>query len=80
MHRILTKLLCFPRQFAQTITSRIRHLKRTQQGAKLLWRWFQFDLSGEFDAAIIFKYRRYCSTKDGIPPSAKAEVLLPKTL
>jgi hypothetical protein len=34
----------------------------------LLWRWLQFDLSGQFDAAIIFKYRRYCNTKNGIPP------------
>jgi hypothetical protein len=68
VHRILTKLLCFPSQFAQTITSRIGHLKRTQQGVRLLWRWLQFDLSGQFDAAITFKYRRYCNTKSGIPP------------
>jgi hypothetical protein len=61
----LTKLLCFPSQFAQTITSRIRHLKRTQQGVRLLWRWLQFDLSGQLDAAITFKYRRYCNTKSG---------------
>jgi hypothetical protein len=59
VHGILPKLLCFPSQFAQTITSRIRQLKRTQQGVTLLWRWFQFDLSGQFGAAIIFKYRRY---------------------
>jgi hypothetical protein len=37
-------------------------------------------LSGQFDAAIIFKYRRYCNTKNGIPPSAKAEGGMPKTL
>jgi len=84
VHRVLTELLCFPSQFAQTITRRISHLKGTQQGIRLLWRWLQFYLSGQLDAnnfIQVWKYMQHLTnTKYSIPPSAKAEGLLPKIL
>ena len=84
VHSVLTELLCFPSQFAQTITRRISHLKRTQQGIRLLWRWLQFYLSGQLDAnnfIQVWKYtQQLTNTKYSIPLSAKAEGLLPKIL
>ncbi len=81
VQRILTKLLRFPREFAQAIARNINRLKRAQQSVRLLGRRLQFDWSSQFDASLnTSRLETTQLRKNGIPLSPKGDSLLPKNL
>ena len=81
VQRVLTKLFRVPSELAQSIARDIRCLQRAQERGRLFWSGLQFHLCSEFNSCSQYSSIEHTQlTKNGIPLSAKADSLLPKTL